>query len=584
MGMTWRLPAGGSARTGESLSGNVNRAPAVERRGRRRVFHGAALLAVTGVDDRGKHAGRPARIAAHLALVALVACSSGAPAGDQAAAAAGAAGNAAAEQNGGAPGAGAAGSSTAAGGDVERGLLLNTPRATAGYTLFTPLLSDTTYLIDNDGLVVHTWKSDYAPSGSVYLLDNGNLLRGAREPGVAVFKGGGQGGRIQELTWDGELVWDFAFASEDHLLHHDIEPLPNGNLLAIAWEAKSAEEARAAGLRPDLTPEAGVWPDMVIEIEPQRPSGGRIVWEWHAWDHLVQSHDEGLPGYGEPARHPRRIDINGAKPPEIDPEELEQLKALGYVPADAQPEDLGSDLLHTNAVAYNAELDQIALSTPRLHEIWIIDHSTTAAEAASSSGGRWGHGGDLLYRWGNPAAYGRGDDNDQRLFGQHDVRWIPAGFPGAGNLLVYNNAVPEGEGSYSTVVELVPPIDPQGRYVLPGDAPFGPASPFWEYVPTDKLGFSSPFISGATRLPNGNTLICAGAPGRFFEVTPAGEIVWDYRDPHSGDVRMADGSTPHPVGEFTYAVFRATKVLPHHPALAGRTLAPIDPQPPVAGR
>ncbi|PYJ01816.1 MAG: hypothetical protein DME25_17445 [Verrucomicrobia bacterium] len=164
-------------------------------------------------------------------------------------------------------------------------------------------------------------------------MDNGNLLRGAREPKLEVFKGGGQGGRIQEFSWDGKLLWDWKYATTNHLLHHDIEPLPNGNILAIAWEAKSAKEANRAGRRPDLTPQAGLWPDKIIEVEPQRPNGGRVVWEWHMWDHLIQNHDPEKAKYGDPSQHPERIDINGdGEAPKVDPAELARLKALGYVP------------------------------------------------------------------------------------------------------------------------------------------------------------------------------------------------------------------------------------------------------------
>lgn len=469
--------------------------------------------------------------------------------------------------------------------DIPRGLITNGPDVSDGYLLFGPLLSDTTYLMGNDGKIVHTWTSQYAPSGTAYMLDSGNILRGAREPGVGVFRGGGQGGRIEEFTWDGDKVWDFEFASEEHLLHHDIEIMPNGNILAIAWEAKSADEAVAAGRDPATAPPAGLWPDMVVEIEPQRPSGGRIVWEWHAWDHLLQNLDPAMPDYGDPADHPERIDINATgAAPEIDPEELEQLKALGYMPPDAEPEDASSDMFHTNAIAYNAELDQIALSSPRYSEIWVIDHSTTTSEAAGSNGGRWGRGGDLLYRWGNAANYGRGNEDDRQLFEQHDVRWIPDGLAGAGHLTIFNNDVPgEGAGgNHSEVLEIALPLGASG-YEITGGEPFGPAEPVWTYRATGETAFYSPFISGAMRQTNGNTLICSGAPGRFLEVTPAGRIVWDYRDSHSGDVRMADGSTPHPVGEFTYAVFRATRIPPDHPALAGKVLSPLEPQPPVAG-
>ena len=173
--------------------------------------------------------------------------------------------------------------------DDTRGAIRNDPRATPGYTLYGGLISDTTYLIDNDGMVVHTWTSEYAPSGTAYLLDSGNIVRGGRQPDVARFNGGGQGGRLQEISWDGDLVWDYLFASDDHLLHHDVEPLPNGNILAIAWNHVDVDTARAAGRRMDLLPEHGLWPDTVVELEPVYPDGARVVWEWRTWDHLESS-------------------------------------------------------------------------------------------------------------------------------------------------------------------------------------------------------------------------------------------------------------------------------------------------------
>jgi hypothetical protein len=462
------------------------------------------------------------------------------------------------------------------------GLVAARPGAAPGYVLYAPLLSDTTYLVDAAGLVVHTWRSAHGPEGSVYLTAEGHLFRGARVESK-VFRGGGTGGRIEEYDWDGELVWSYDLASDDFMSHHDIELLPNGNVLAIAWERKTADQALRAGRRPDRVPEQGIWPEMVVEIEPRRPEGGRIVWEWHVWDHLVQNVDEALPNYGDPSAHPHRIDINGdGEPKAADPEELEQLKALGYVSDDTDAEDLSSDLFHANAVAYNAALDQIALSTPSFSEIWILDHSTTTEEAASSTGGRWGRGGDLLYRWGNPSTYGRHQNVERQLYAQHDVRWIPPGRPGAGRLTIFNNDVPgPSDENHSRVVEIAPPTDDEGRYLVPESGPFGPAEPAWVY---QAPGFYSNFISGAERLANGNTLICQGRDGRIFEVTPEGEIVWDYWTPYSGTVTLADGSQPQPVEEFTYAVFRGTKIPPDHPALSGRDLAPLDPQPAPVSR
>ena len=329
-------------------------------------------------------------------------------------------------------------------------------------------------------------------------------------------------------------------------------------------------------------PEHGLWPDKVVELEPIYPDDARVVWEWRTWDHLVQHTDESLANYGDPAEHPHRVDINGAGGPvEISQEELAQLQALGYVREDADAEDLSADLFHTNALHYNAELDQIALSVPEYNEIWIIDHSTTTEEAASSAGGRWGRGGDLLYRWGNPKVYGRGTTEDQMLGYQHDVRWIPAGYPGAGNLTIFSNRGGTEDAPHSTVYEIAPPTDADGNYLIADGGAFGPVEPVWAYTATEPASFFAPFISGAHRLASGNTLVNSGPQGRFFEVTPDGEIVWEHRDPYSGQVRMPDGSLPHPVDDFTYAVFRATRIASDHPALAGRMLTPLDPQPEI---
>lgn len=142
-----------------------------------------------------------------------------------------------------------------------RGLRLNCDGVSPGYTLFAPMSSDTTYLIDLDGKVIQTWKSQFLPSAWVYFLDNGHILRGGSDPGSSKFGGGGQGGRFQEFDLDGDLVWDFQY-NETHLPHHDVAVLPNGNILAIAWEGKTADEARKAGRRPSSVPLNGVWPDM----------------------------------------------------------------------------------------------------------------------------------------------------------------------------------------------------------------------------------------------------------------------------------------------------------------------------------
>jgi hypothetical protein len=115
--------------------------------------------------------------------------------------------------------------------------------------------------------------------------------------------------------------------------------------------------------------------------------------------------------------------------------------------------------------------------------------------------------GDIVWAWGS----GPGE-----LDGQHQPTLIPdrhpltgEPMPGAGHILVFDNG--RYERSYSRVIE----IDPTTNQIV------------WS-SPTD---WHSWHVSGAERLPNGNTLICDGPAGRLFEITPEGDAVWEYVNP-----------------------------------------------------
>lgn len=474
----------------------------------------------------------------------------------------------------------------------RRALRRNEEGAFQGYTMISPLMSKSTYLVNMKGEPVHTWKTDFPPGNSEYLLANGNLLRTARVPRGEVFVGGGMGGRVQELTWDGAVVWDYVLADEDRWHHHDIAPLPNGNILLIVWERRSKEEALNCGRDPEGLEESEIWPDAIVEVKPIKPQGGEIVWEWHTWDHLIQDRNANGTHYGDVAKHPERVDINADRDTkEISDADRKRLEALGYIApspkpgrrpgppgrggpprgngdrGEGRPPRVGLDWMHTNSIDYNPSLDQIVISVRRMDEIWILDHSTTTEEAKGSTGGRWGKGGDLLYRWGNPKTYRRGDDDDQVLFGQHDARWIPAEYPGGGNLLIFNNGNNRPRRPHSAIEELTLPFSAERGYFPPkAGQPFGPEEPTWRYTAPRKARFFSSFISGAHRLPNGNTFICSGEQGRVFEVTGDGEIVWEWINPFGGDVEEEqDGINPK-------ALFRATRLSPDHPGLSGREL------------
>jgi hypothetical protein len=430
------------------------------------------------------------------------------------------------------------------------GLLVHESNASPGYTLLAPTNSTQTYLIDMQGRVVNTWKSDCQPGLSAYLLDNGHLLRTGQIPNPPFF-GGGTGGRIQEFGWDGKLVWDYRYHSSTQLPNHDICKLPNGNVLLIVWEKKSPQEAVAAGRRPETVGRDHLLADCILEVQPTGKTTGKIVWEWHAWDHLIQDFDAQKAHYGDVGAHPELLDLNFGTSTiaamVAKPAELEKLRSIGYVGgAGRRPQFVQPDWLHVNGLAYNAERDQIMLTVYEFSEVWIIDHSTSKAEAASHQGGRSGKGGDVLYRWGNPRAYRAGTVKDQKLFGPHNGHWIDRGLPGEGHALIFNNGFQRTGGAHSTVDEIVLPLNEQGYYErAPGKA-FAPDRLVWSYAAPKRIDFYAPFISGAQRLPGGNTLICSGTNGTVFEVTPNKEVVWKYVNPDRGRPFPAGGFPPLP--------------------------------------
>src|SRR5438132_6624355 len=423
---------------------------------------------------------------------------------------------------------------------VKLGLSINDPKACQGYTLLATIESSQTYLLDMQGKVVRTWESDCSPALCPLLLENGHLLRpGSIGNDSRVFgPGPGVGGRIQEFTWEGELVWDFRFYNARQLPHHDMTRLPNGNILLIVSDRKTAEEGIAAGRRPEMTGDSHLLPDSLVEIRPTGKTTGEVVWEWHLWDHLVQDFDKAKANYGNVALHAELVNINHGEdelnPPPAAKAGQTKPKADSNVAArttPSRPPRVNPDWTHFNGVAYNPELDQIAVSVHAFSEFWILDHGTTTAEAAGHAGGRSGKGGDLLYRWGNPRAYRAGSKANQKLFSQHNAHWIPRGLPGEGHLRVFNNGNGRADGSYSSVDELILPVDSQGRYASKPGTAYGPDQPLWSYTAAKKTEFYSTYISGAQRLANGNTLICSGANGTVFEVTPQKEIVWKYVNP-----------------------------------------------------
>ena len=427
------------------------------------------------------------------------------------------------------------------------GLFSNLPESYNGYTLFNSLGSTNTYLIDNCGVKVYEWNSNFKPAASVYLLENGNLLKTSQLDSTT-FSFGGTGGGIEILDPSSNVIWSYEVNSDSTLAHHDLEILPNGNILILAIELISAQEADTCGSL-SYTDSSGTvfsadrYSEMILEVNP---TTDQIVWEWHAWDHLIQDTDPNLLNYGTISDYPGRININ-------------------YAFDGTDP-----DWLHANSIDYNADLDQIIINIPTFNELWIIDHSTTTAEAADSVGGFSGKGGDILYRWGNPQAYNRGDSLDLVFEFQHDAHWIPSGLPDQGKIMIFNNGNQRG---YSSIDIIDPPLDTNNsnNYILTNSTtPYGPLNLYWSY--SDSINFYSAFISGAQQLENGNILICSGAQGKIFEIEyQTDSVVWDYIIPMVGPNPINQGTTPPPFGNIC---FRAHRFSPSYSGFNNLVLTP----------
>ena len=451
--------------------------------------------------------------------------------------------------------------------EIRVGLHRNDPGASAGHTLF-GTRAGPVFLIDNAGYVVHRWELPehiYFPGAE--LLPNGDLMVILEDAGAGC--GLPFGGDIAWMRPDGEVVWRHA----PGCVHHDHVLLPSGNVLLLLNSIKSREEVVRAGADPALVGPDGLVVDHLVEIRPEPPSGGEVVWRWSPWDHLVQDFDPAKPNYGRPAEHPGRIDLNFL---------LERLER-----AEKVERGMWKDWLHANAIDYHAEAAHVLFLARNFGELWVVDHSTTAEESLGRSGGRHGRGGDLLWRWGNPRAHGAGTVADQLLFWPHAAHWIPAGLPGAGNILLFNNG-DEFDGlrrDHSEVLELDYPLRDAKFGAWPAGEPHPPSAPTWRYVADPPGDFLSYRVSNAQRLENGNTLIASGLQGTLFEVTPEGREVWRYVSPVVTGERLFKGDpVRHEVlGEGGFertvwqnVVYRAFRYPPAYPGLEALDATPEE--------
>lgn len=360
---------------------------------------------------------------------------------------------------------------------TEEVLTYNHEKINNDLLLVNDAANDEVYLLKKNGEKFHEWTLSNEIGNDVTLEDDGNLLALLKTDNDQITFGG-HGGKIQRINPDSKIDWEFTYSTSEYNLHHDIEKLPNGNILALLWEKKTNLEAKEKGYKGD----EDLFIESIIEINPKT---NNIVWKWSSWNHTVQNIDNTKLNYASISNNPQLIDIN-------------------------YNSSTNGDIMHANAIEYDSKNDLIFISVNFYSEIWVIDHSTTTEEATTNSGGNYNKGGNLIYRFGNPSSY-KGDG--KRLFyNNHHCNFIKNDLPGGGNMLVFNNGT---NNNLSSVFELK----------LPTTFDFKtPPSIIWLYE-NPELYFAK--VSGAVRTKNGNTLITEGDFG-YWEVTENKEVVWQY--------------------------------------------------------
>jgi hypothetical protein len=417
--------------------------------------------------------------------------------------------------------------------DPTIGLKFYDQQASEGYLLFTPEFNNNVYLIDVCGQKVHQWTFTERPGATCYLLENGNLLRAGKQ-------------NIEIRDWDNDIVWTFEIGTLGYNQHHDIEVLPNGNVLCVVNDTYSAAEMIDIGKDPNNVG-SSLKLDKIIELQPVGLNDAAVVWEWKFFDHFIQDYDNTKPNYGVIADHPELLDLN-------------------YVDAFV-PNQL-NDYTHVNGIDYNASLDQIIITTRHFNEIHIIDHSTTTAEAAGSTGGNSNKGGDILWRWGNPRLYGQGDVDDQKLFLPHDAKWVENGYFDEGKISVFNNGISTSSNSF---IHLINPEIIGGEYTKENGF-FKPLESVWSWSGSilGEVMFESK-KSGTHALPNGNMMVCETSKGQASEISRSGEVLWVYKNPTGIDGTVY---AQFETNAGNNMLFRAEKYPADYAGFEGKDLSP----------
>ena len=296
---------------------------------------------------------------------------------------------------------------------------------------------------------------------------------------------------LLEVDWDGHIVWEWGKTAPGGmaLQNHDLARLPNGNTLVLSYIGLTGPEAELGQVR--------IRGQAIYEVNP----AGDVVWQWPASEH---------PDWAELSEETKKLVESG------------RARARSLFLSFNTMSPLGPNKW-SRAGDARFHPDNIFVSSPAWNYIGIIEKKTGNFV--------WSLGPDYpgAHDYSKKTFSGKLPRPVDQLSFQHDVHLIPEGLPGAGNVLVFDN---EGAGGIppfylelfqgSRVLE----IDPITKDIVWQYDGSSSKQPYWK--------FFSPIISSARRLPNGNTLIDEGIHGRIFQVTPEGEIVWEYLNPHFG--------------------------------------------------
>jgi len=476
---------------------------------------------------------------------------------------------------------------------AQTGLIQYDPaKAYPGYVLFNPLQCYNEYLIDMEGNLIHTWQTPYFPGLYGYLREDGNMVRGAQDPSAAAADtynvlSGPRCGRTQEIDWDGNVIVDITHMSQDSISHHDFRKIWNNALgeytyIRLAFERMTAQDAIDNGCDPvyeanytGASENKDGWSlDGIYEMD----ANGNTLWMWSFADHLCQSYDSTKAGYvADVSAHPEKLDINWLTP------------YGGPNP----------DWTHCNSLDYNVDLDQICVNAKHMSEFYVIDHGGTfvPGDPAAGIANAAGSGGDFLYRWGNPSVYGQGvapgyrTEGNQQMYGAHNIHWIGGAnspwdaseLSGGGNFLIFDNGCWCPTGYHSESIEINGFLDADGNntgsYVNPPDAGYVSGTDslssqvVWNFKSGNPQCFYGAHISGTERLPNGNTAICSGTTGHFFEVTEDGEVVWEYQNPVWRNDEIVNAQTD--ANSRGFNTFRFYRYGPDFAGFAGKDLTPM---------